>query len=158
MQIDFDQQSISEVFPDRAAITDYLGSGLFRGIGKKTASRIVDCFGKDTLAILDNDISRLAEVKGIALGRVAAIQSAWSESKTSPHRAAISFLLGAGVALNLSLKICEYYSSSTLDILKSNPYQLALDLDGVGFKTADDIAKALGIAPDSDARIAAGLQ
>ena len=157
MPINFTQPSISELLTDIPAIKEYLGSGLFRGIGKKTASRIVDCFGKDTLVILDDDISRLAEVKGIASGRVAAIKSAWELSKTSPHRAAMSRLLGLGLSLNLSLKICEYYSERALDIIKSNPYKLAEDLDGVGFKTADGIALTLGIAPDSDFRYIAGL-
>jgi exodeoxyribonuclease V alpha subunit len=157
MQINFTQPSISELLTDIPAIKEYLGSGLFRGIGKKTADRLVDCFGKDTLVILDSDISRIAEVKGIASGRVAAIKEAWSLSKTSPYRAAMSRLLGLGLSLNLSLKICEYYGSRTLDIIKSNPYKLASDLDGVGFKTADGIALTVGIAPDSDTRYSAGL-
>ncbi len=158
MQVNFTQSSSSwEFFTDLSAIKEYLGSGLFKGIGKKTATRIVDWFGQDTFKILDSDISRLAEVAGLASNRMGAIQSAWAESKTSPHRAAMSLLLSLGVSLNLSLKICEYYSSSTLDILKSNPYQLALDLDGVGFKTADELALALGIAPDSKLRASSGL-
>ena len=158
MQVNFSQSSSTwEFLTDLSAIKEYLGSGLFKGIGKKTAIRIVDWFGQDTFKILDSDISRLAEVEGIASNRMGAIQSAWAESKTSPHRAAMSLLLSLGVSLNLSLKICEYYSSSTLDILKSNPYQLALDLDGVGFKTADELALALGIAPDSKLRSASGL-
>jgi exodeoxyribonuclease V alpha subunit len=157
MQIDLNQASISDSFTDTEAIKEYLGSGLFKGIGKKTAARIVDCFGSDTLLILDEDISRLADVEGIAQSRLATIQSSWQASNISPQRAAMSLLLGLGLSLNLSLKICEYYSCGTLDVLKSNPYQLAEDLDGVGFKTADGIALALGIAPDSDIRYASGL-
>ncbi len=157
MLVNFSQPSSWEFFNDLSAIKEYLGSGLFKGIGKKTASRIFDWFGLDTLLILDSDISRLTEVEGIASYRVGAIQSAWDESKNSPHRAAMSLLLGLGVSLNLSLKICQYYSSSTLDILKSNPYQLALDIDGVGFKTADELALILGITPDSKLRASSGV-
>lgn len=148
---------ISQYFHDISSIKEYLGSGLFRGIGKKTASKIVDCFGRDTLTILDSDISRLNEVKGIAASRITALKDSWELSKSLPYRAGISFLLGAGLTLNLSLKICQYYGASTIEVVQKNPYKLAQDLEGVGFTTADEIAMAVGHSPDSVQRHTAAI-
>ncbi len=149
--------SINQHLLDVSSIKEYLGSGLFRGIGKKTASKIVDCFGRDTLTILDSDISRLNEVKGIAASRITALKDSWELSKSLPYRAGMSFLLGAGLTLNLSLKICQYYGIDTVEVVQNNPYKLAQDLEGVGFNTADEIAMAVGHSPDSVQRHAAAI-
>lgn len=138
-------------------IQQYLESGLFRGIGKKTAQTLVNYFGYDTLLVLDTYPERLESIPGLGEHRIAAITKAWSDSKANPTRAAIAMLLAVGTSLRLTLKICDYYGHRTSAILKSDPYKLIDDIEGIGFKTADELAISLGISVSSETRYEKGL-
>ncbi|MDJ0719134.1 MAG: AAA family ATPase [Prochloraceae cyanobacterium] len=133
-------------------IIDYLSSPLFKGIGKKTAITLVEHFGTDILNILDTSPHLLAEIPGLKTYRIDKINQAWSDSKNNPVRGAIALLLGIGTSFKLTLNICARYGIETEKILKTNPYQLVEDLERVGFKTADKLARSLGITPDSPHR------
>ncbi|MBD2681528.1 ATP-dependent RecD-like DNA helicase [Nostoc paludosum FACHB-159] len=138
-------------------IQQYLESGLFRGIGKKTAQTLVNYFGYDTLLVLDAHPERLESIPGFGESRIAKITKAWSESKVNPTRGIIAQLLGVGTSLRLTLKICEHYGHTTALQLKSDPYKLIDDIEGIGFKTADELAISLGMSVASDARYSKGL-
>ena len=135
-----------------AEIASYLSSPLFKGIGKKTANKLVQHFGKETLNVLDNKPQLLTTIPSLYPYQINKIIAAWTKSKTDPTRDAIALLLGVGSSFKLSLNICDRYSHQTLKVLKQNPYKIINDLDGVGFKTADKLALSLGIAPDSQYR------
>lgn len=136
----------------KTEIVQYLSSGLFRGIGQKTAAKLVDCFGEETLVVLDSAIARLYQVPALPVSRINAIAQAWEESKSNPARPAAALLLGRGTSLGLTIKICDHYAKDTLAVLQQNPYKLIDDIDGIGFKTADALALSLGVAPDSEQR------
>ncbi|MBR8833026.1 MAG: ATP-dependent RecD-like DNA helicase [Stigonema ocellatum SAG 48.90 = DSM 106950] len=138
-------------------IQQYLESGLFRGIGKKTAQTLVNHFGSSTLLVLETHPERLESVPGLAKYRIAAITKVWSESKANPTRAAIAQLLAVGTSLKLTLKICDHYGHKTSAVLESDPYKLIDDIEGIGFKTADELAMSLGISVSSDTRYTKGL-
>lgn len=138
-------------------IQQYLESGLFRGIGKKTAQTLVNYFGSDTLLVLETNPERLESVPGLGKYRIAAITKAWSESKANPTRAVIAQLLAVGTSLRLTLKICDHYGHKTSAVLKSDPYKLIDDIEGIGFKTADQLALSLGISVKCDTRYSKGL-
>ena len=138
----------------REAVERYLGSGAIRGIGKALASRIVRQFGEDTLKILEEEPERLAEVKGISMKKARDIAKQ-ADSQRS-QRAAMLFLQQYGVSLALGVKIYSRYGDEMYKILRENPYRLAEDIQGVGFRTADAFAEKMGIAPDSDYRIRCG--
>ncbi|QJB47251.1 SF1B family DNA helicase RecD2 [Dolichospermum flos-aquae] len=138
-------------------IQQYLESGLFHGIGKKTAATLVNHFGCDTLSVLDAYPERIEEVPGLGKYRTVAITTAWSESKANPTRAAVAKLLAVGTSLRLTLKICEYYGYRTSSVLANDPYKLIDDIEGIGFKTADEIALSLGLEVDSATRYQKGL-
>ncbi|MDZ8109351.1 MAG: ATP-dependent RecD-like DNA helicase [Nostoc sp. DedQUE12a] len=138
-------------------IQQYLSSGLFRGIGKKTAQTLVNYFGYDTLSVLDANPLRLESVPGLGKSRIATITSSWSESKANPTRGIIAQLLGVGTSLRLALKICEHYGHKTSSVLKSDPYKLIDDIEGIGFKTADELAISLGMSVSSETRYSKGL-
>ena len=133
-------------------IVQYLSSPLFKGIGKKTANLLVKSFGKETLNILDKNPELLSSIEDLTEYRTEQIKAAWNRSKDDPQREAIALLLGIGASFKLSLNICEYYAHRTVKVLEENPYQLIEDLDGVGFKIADKLARSLGIPPDSEHR------
>ena len=138
----------------REAVERYLGSGAIRGIGKALAARIVRQFGEDTLKILEEEPERLAEVKGISMKKARDIAKQ-ADSQRS-QRAAMLFLQQYGVSLALGVKIYSRYGDEMYKILRENPYRLAEDIQGVGFRTADAFAEKMGIAPDSDYRIRCG--
>ncbi|MDZ8264730.1 helix-hairpin-helix domain-containing protein [Nostoc sp. ChiQUE01b] len=138
-------------------IEAYLESGLFRGIGKKTAQTLVNCFGSETLSILDNNPEKLYTVPGLTQYRIDGITKAWSESKKNPNLGVITQLLAVGTSLKLALKICDYYGHKTANVLQNNPYRLIDDIDGIGFKTADELAISLGIPLYSDTRYISAL-
>jgi exodeoxyribonuclease V alpha subunit len=138
-------------------IQQYLESGLFRGIGKKTAQTLVNYFGSDTLLVLDTHPERLESVPGLGKYRIAAITSSWLESKANPTRAVIAQLLAVGTSLRLTLKICDHYGHKTSAVLKSDPYKLIDDIEGIGFKTADELALSLGISVKCETRYSKGL-
>ena len=140
---------------DELSIRKYLGSGAIKGIGKALASRIVDKFGEKTFEIIENEPERLAEVKGISTKGALSIYEQVSNQRSM--RDAMIFLQKYGVTTGLAAKIYNLYGSELFNILKTNPYQLADDIEGVGFKIADDIANKVGIGIDSEYRIKSGI-
>ena len=136
-------------------IEKYLGSGLIKGIGPMTAKRIVAHFGVETLDMIETSSDRLIEVPGIAKKRVEMIKSAWAAQKAIKE--VMVFLQGHGVSTTYAVKIFKQYRDQSIEVVSRNPYQLAADIYGIGFITADTIARNLGIAPDSEARYRAGL-
>lgn len=140
---------------DSVAIERYLGSGAIRGIGESLAARIVKCFGEDTLRIMEEEPERLAEVKGISARKAQDIANQLVEKRDL--REAMIFLQQYGISQTLANKIYVKYGNEIYRIMKENPYRLAEDITGVGFKTADEIAKKSGILVDSDYRIRCGI-
>ncbi len=138
-----------------AGIRRYLGSGLIKGIGSRLADRIVDHFGDSTLEIIEHQPQSLLEVPDIGPKRTRQIASAWQEQKQVKE--IMLFLHSHGVSTNLAIKIYKTYGDAALETVQDNPYQLARDIYGVGFKTADRIAQDLGLPPDHPSRIEAGL-
>ena len=139
----------------KETIETYLGSGAIKGIGKALASRIVKYFGEDALRILEEEPERLAEVKGISARRAREIGT-YAASQREMRRA-MMFLEGYGISLKLAVRIYKAYGEDLYKILKENPYQLAEDIDGVGFLPADRIAARAGIAADSEMRLKCGI-
>ena len=139
-----------------AGIEKYLGSGLVRGVGPATAKRVVTHFGAQTLEIIDHQPERLSEVSGVGQKRLAMINAAWAEQKAIKE--VMIFLQGHGVSAGLATKIYKRYGDGAVRTVQQNPYKLAEDLYGIGFLTADKIARALGIAADAPQRIAAGVE
>ncbi|GCE08824.1 SF1B family DNA helicase RecD2 [Dictyobacter aurantiacus] len=133
----------------------YLGSGLIKGIGPVTAKRIVAHFGMDTLDVIEQHSERLSEVPGIAQKRITMIAQAWQAQKAIKE--VMIFLQGHKVSTTYAVKIFKHYGDSAIDKVSQNPYQLATDIYGIGFITADTIARSLGIAPDSSFRYQAGI-
>jgi exodeoxyribonuclease V alpha subunit len=138
-----------------AGIRRYLGSGLVKGIGPRLAERIVAHFGAETLEIIETHPERLREVPDIGPKRTRKIAQAWDEQRQVKE--IMLFLHGHGVSTNLAVKIYKTYGDLALETVQNNPYQLARDIYGVGFKTADKIAQDLGLALDHPARIEAGI-
>ena len=138
-----------------AAIEKYLGSGLIDGVGKVYAKRLVDAFGVDTLRVIDEEPHRLRGVDGIGRKRADQIRSAWDAQKAI--QAIMLFLQGHGVPVTQAVRIYKQYGNKAVAVLRDNPYRLARDITGIGFKSADRIAEQLGIARDSDRRAAAGV-
>ncbi len=138
-----------------AGIENYLGSGLIKGIGPKLAGRIVGRFKEETFDIIEQQPERLFDVPGIGRDRVQRIAAAWEEQKQVKE--IMVFLHGHGVSTNLAVKIYKQYGDAALETVQSNPYQLERDIYGVGFKTADRIARALGLPADHPSRIEAGI-
>ena len=136
-------------------IEKYLGSGLIKGVGPVTARRIVAHFGLQTLDIIENHIDRLIEVPGIAKKRIRMIQSAWETQKAIKE--VMIFLQSHGISTTYAVKIFKQYGNAAIATVTNNPYQLATDIYGIGFITADAIARNLGIAPDSEYRYRAGI-
>ena len=140
---------------DTLAIERYLGSGAIKGIGAALAKRIVKKFKADTFRIMEEEPERLSEIKGIS-ERMAMDISAQVEEKRD-LRQAMLFLQQYGITMNLAVKIYRHYGQRMYSVIQENPYQLADDIQGVGFKIADDIASRVGIFTDSDYRIKSGL-
>lgn len=138
-----------------AGIQGYLGSGMIKGIGPKLAERIVGKFREDTFNVIEQSPDRLLEVSGIGMDRTGKITKAWQEQKQVKE--IMVFLHGHGVSTNLAVKIYKTYGDQSLEIVQKNPYQLERDIYGVGFKTADKIARALGLPVDHPSRIEAGI-
>lgn len=152
----FKVSSFEEKAPeDEVAIERYLGSGAIRGIGLALAARIVRRFKKDTFRIIEEEPERLAEVKGISERK--AMEIADQVNAKKDLRQAMIFLQQYGISTTLAVKIYNFYGSRIYSVLKENPYQMAEDIEGVGFKTADEIASRAGIRTDSDFRIRSGI-
>lgn len=140
---------------DAVSIERYLGSGTIKGVGEALAARIVKKFGDDTFRIIEEEPERLAEVKGISERKAREIAVQVYEKKDA--REAMTFLQKYGISGALAIRIYEAYGMNLYGIMKENPYQLAEDIDGIGFKIADGIAERIGIHIDSDYRIRSGL-
>ncbi|WP_433265032.1 SF1B family DNA helicase RecD2 [Actinosynnema sp. CS-041913] len=137
-------------------IRRYLGSGLIKGIGPVLADRIVTHFGVDALDVIEHQPERLIEVPKLGPKRTKLIADAWEEQKAIKE--VMVFLQGVGVSTSLAVRIYKQYSEKSIDVVRREPYRLATDVWGIGFRTADTIAKAVGIPHDSPQRVKAGLQ
>ena len=152
----FQAVRLTEKMPEDAmAMERYLGSGAIKGIGAALAGRIVRHFGAETLRIVEEEPERLAEIKGISEKK--AHEIAIQIAEKSEMRKVMMFLQKYGISLNLGAKIYQKYGDSVYSVLQENPYRLADDISGVGFKIADEIAYRIGIHTDSDYRIKSGL-
>ena len=140
---------------DAASMERYLGSGAIKGVGAALAARIVRRFKADTFRIMEEEPERLSEIKGISEKMAMAIGEQVQEKRDM--RQAMMFLQNYGITLNLAAKIYQEYGPKLYSIIKENPYRLADDIPGVGFKMADEIARKVGIFTDSDYRIKAGI-
>ncbi len=140
---------------DEEAIERYLGSGAIRGIGLALAARIVRRFKEDTFRVIEEEPERLAEIKGISERKAMEIADQVNEKRDL--RQAMIFLQQYGITMNLAVKVYHAYGQEVYGIIKENPYRLADDIDGVGFRTADEIATRVGIRMDSDFRIRSGI-
>lgn len=145
----------TKVLEDVVSIERYLGSGAIKGIGAALAARIVRRFGQDTFRIIEEEPERLAEIKGISERK--AMEIAQQSEEKRELRQAMIFLQKYGISLSLSVKIYQTYGMNVYRIIQENPYQLADDMSGVGFKIADEIARRVGIHTDSDFRIRSGI-
>lgn len=140
---------------DEASVERYLSSGAVKGVGEALARRIVRAFGEDTYRIIEEEPERLAEVKGISLKKAREIAASLYEKRDA--RDALTFLQGYGIGNTLALRIYETYGMGLYGIMRENPYRLADDISGIGFRIADEIAAKVGIHTDSDYRIRSGL-
>ncbi len=138
-----------------AALEKYLGSGLIRGVGPKTAKRIVRNFGRRTLEVFENNIEKLTEVPGIAAKKLDTISRAWAEHRAI--RNVMMFLQSHGISTLFSVRIYKEYGDTAIEKVRSNPYRLSNDFYGIGFLSADKVALSIGLAPDSSERLMAGI-
>jgi exodeoxyribonuclease V alpha subunit len=153
----FEVHSYTTVLPATIqGIRRYLGSGLIKGIGPVMAERMVAHFGAGILAVIETEPGRLIEVHGLGPKRTKKIADAWEEQKAIKE--VMVFLSGVGVSTSLAVRIYKKYAGASITIVKNEPYRLAAEVWGIGFKTADTIAQAVGIPHDSPERIKAGLQ
>lgn len=153
----FKAESAQELKPATAgALEKYLGSGLIKGVGPKTARRIVRHFGKDTLDVFENSIDRLVEVPGIAEKKLSSITSAWQEH--CAVRDVMMFLQSHGISTLFAVRIYKQYGDEAIAKVSGNPYLLAVDFYGIGFFSADKIALSIGFAQDSPVRITAAIR
>jgi exodeoxyribonuclease V alpha subunit len=136
-------------------IKRYLGSGMIRGVGKVMAERIVNTFGENTLDVIEEEPERLRAVLGIGQKRIGQIIKAWEEQRAIKD--VMIFLQSHGVSTNLATKIYKTYGDDSLQVVQQTPYRLVQDVYGIGFKTADKIAQALGLGADDPGRIEAGV-
>lgn len=139
----------------RAAILRYLSSGIIKGIGDKTAERIVSHFGLDTFKILDENPGCLLQVPKIGKKKAREIIESWKAHKSIAD--VMMFLTNHGISLTYAQRILKLYGEEAVEVIAANPYQLAVDINGIGFMKADAIAKSIGIAPDSPERIRAAI-
>ncbi|MCB9096002.1 MAG: AAA family ATPase [Halobacteriovoraceae bacterium] len=138
-----------------AALEKYLGSGLIFGVGPKTAKKIVQTFGDETLEVFENEIDRLTEVEGIAKNKLTQIKKAWIEHREI--RNVMLFLQSHGVSTLFAVKIFKLYGEDSIRVVKEDPYRLSRDIYGVGFMSADKIALNVGLSLDSPQRIKAAI-
>ncbi|MDD6405800.1 MAG: ATP-dependent RecD-like DNA helicase [Clostridiales bacterium] len=140
---------------DMLGVEKYLGSGVIKGVGEALAKRIVKKFRMDSLRIIEEEPERLAEIRGISERKAREIATSYNEKKGMQD--ALMFLTGLNIPVNLAVRIYNEYGDEVYDIIKTNPYKVAEDITGVGFKTADEIADRLGIGRDSDFRVRAAI-
>ncbi len=140
---------------NKAGIIKYLSSGLLKGVGETMANRIVEAFGEDSLSIIEFNPKRLAEVRGISIE--GALKIAENFNKVKAMKDSVLFLQSFDISTNLAIKIFDVYHNKTKEIVNKNPYKLVEDVEGIGFLTADKIAKKMGIDPKSSFRMRAGV-
>ena len=140
---------------DTLGMERYLGSGIIKGIGAVLAKKIVKKFKDDTLRIMEEEPERLAEISGISERKAQQIAKSYLEKKAFQEVAI--FLSGYGISVNMAIRIFNAYGNKVYDILRTNPYKLAEDINGIGFRMADDIARRMGIAQDSEFRLRSAL-
>ncbi len=152
----FRSESCEQTLPANIeGLRRYLGSGMIRGIGPVMAERIVRKFGAKTLDVIESNPERLREVLGIGARRVQQVAAAWEEQKAIKE--VMILLQSHGVTTRLAVKIFKQYGDAAVDVLESEPYRLARDIWGIGFKTADKIARDMGLPADAPSRIEAGV-
>ena len=152
----FKMSSYRSMLPDDVlSIERYLGSGAVKGIGESLAARIVARFGEDTFTIIEKEPERLSEIKGISERKAREIAAQLEDKKGT--RDAMMFLQKYGITNTMAIKIYQQYGAEIYGILQENPYRLAEEVEGIGFKAADEIAAKIGIHVDSDYRIRSGL-
>ncbi|GAB3212605.1 SF1B family DNA helicase RecD2 [Marinactinospora thermotolerans] len=153
----FQVENYTTVLPATVqGVRRYLGSGLIKGIGPRLAERIVEHFGVAALDVIENEPQRLIEVPKLGPKRTELIARAWDEQKAIKE--VMVFLQGIGVSTSLAVRIYKKYGDASIDVVRNHPYRLAADVWGIGFKTADTIARAVGIPHDSPERVKAGIQ
>ncbi|WP_055071464.1 ATP-dependent RecD-like DNA helicase [Clostridium massiliamazoniense] len=153
----FKIESLEEILPTSIeGIKKYLSSGIIHGIGPVTAKKIVEKFGEKTLEILDNEIDRLKEVEGIGKKKLEIIIESYREQ--SELKNISIYFQEHGITMNQCLKIYKKYGAASVDVVKENPYILSEEIIGIGFKTADRIAKSMGVEKESDFRIQSGIK
>jgi exodeoxyribonuclease V alpha subunit len=149
----FQVETMRSVLPATAAgIEKYLGSGLIKGVGPVTAKRIVRRFGAETLEIIEKTPERLLETPGVGEKRIRMIIEAWETQRAIKE--VMLFLQSHGVTTGLATKIYKQYGDGAIGLVRQDPYRLARDIYGIGFLTADKIARSLGLAADSPERVA----
>jgi exodeoxyribonuclease V alpha subunit len=152
----FKAEKCQQVLPSSLeGIKRYLGSGLIKGIGPKTAARIVKKFGEDTLRVIEEEPRRLKEVLGLGGKKIALIDMAWQQQKAIKN--VMIFLQGHDISTSLAVKIFKQYGAESEQIVATDPYRLARDIYGIGFRTADTIARKLGLPSDAPSRVEAGV-
>ena len=152
----FSVEHFEETLPATVfGIEKYLGSGMIKGVGPKFAQRIVRQFGKDTLDVIEQEPDKLLDVPGIGKTRVERIKKSWQEQKEVKN--IMLFLQGHNVSTAYATKINKTYQEKSLDVVRENPYQLADDIWGIGFRTADTIAEKLGFERDKFVRLRSGI-
>lgn len=139
-----------------AALEKYLGSGLIKGVGPKTAKKIVQHFGKKTLEILEGEIERLTEIKGIAQKKLGMIGAAWIEHRAI--REVMMFLQSHGISTLFAVRIYKEYGDNAIEYVNEDPYRISNDFYGIGFFSADKVAQSIGLALDSPQRIMAAIK
>jgi exodeoxyribonuclease V alpha subunit len=149
-------EAVEEKPASSSALQKYLGSGLIKGVGPKTAKRIVRHFGDQTLNVFEEEIGRLMEVPGIAKKKLASITSAWEEHRAI--RDVMLFLQSHGISTLFAVRIFKAYGQQAITLVQQNPYRLAVDFFGIGFFTADQVALSLGFAEDSPLRVSAAIR
>lgn len=149
-------QAIEEKPATSAALEKYLGSGLIKGVGPKTARKIVNHFKENTLELFENDIGRLIEVDGIARKKLLMIEEAWREHRAI--REVMMFLQSHGISTLFAVRIYKKYGDDAIEKVIADPYQLASDFYGIGFFSADKVALSIGLAEDSEQRIIAAIR
>ncbi len=153
----FRADEAAELKPASAgALEKYLGSGLIKGVGPKTAQKIVGYFGKDTLEVFEERIERLTEVPGIADKKLTSIRTAWLEHRAV--RDVMIFLQLHGISTLFAVRIYKQYGDTSISLVSENPYRLATDFYGIGFFSADKVALSIGFGPDSPLRITAAVR
>ncbi len=152
----FEAESYVQVAPSTIeGLRRYLGSGKIRGLGPKRAELVVEAFGLDTLDVLENEPERLLEIRGIGPTTLDKIRESWEHHRGIQQ--IMVFLTGHGVSPAIAVRVFQRYGPAAVDVVRSNPYRLAEDIFGVGFLTADRIARQLGIPAEAPERLEAGV-